>query len=380
MTTYLIWTGVICICLLISMQSLRLRYIPGMDMNRYIPSRLPVFLIFIILAGLYTFRWCNGTDFFNYYMDFYSSRNESISYITEQRDFLFALITYITRNFISENFLVYNAILAVCTYAPILIVMRKYSFNFSITVLLYILSTACFRPYNTVRQGIAVAIMFGAFPFLMEKRNKKFIFCSLIAFCFHPTSAIAACVMMFCHSDFLSRKIWYFLVLFLGSGVALRSIWNRLMNLLNVIGQTKMATDYADALSGSTGVNILHVLVAVVPLVLMILYRNNLLNTEDNAEYEFNSFYMNCLLFYVGFVLIGMYNPIFARMGQFFELYLLMLYPKLIEKVSGSSKKVMTIFVLTAYFAYFLIVLPRGGNYVPYQFNHYSLEGIIMWQ
>lgn len=378
MTTYLIWTGVICICLLIAMQSLRLRYIPGMDMSRYVPSRFPVFVIFIILAGLYTFRWCNGTDFFNYYMDFYSSRNESISYVTEQRDFLFALITYITRNFISNNFLVYNAILAICTYAPILIVMRKYSYDFSITVLLYILSTACFRPYNTVRQGIAVAIMFGAFPLLMERRNMKFIFCSLIAFYFHPTSAIAACIMMFCHSDFLSRRIRYLLVLFLGSGVALRSIWNRLINLLSAIGQTKMAADYADALSGSTGVNILHVLVVVVPLVLMVLYRNNLLNTEDGAEYEFNSFYMNCMLFYVGFVLIGMYNPIFARMGQFIELFMLMLYPKLIEKVSGSSKKIMTFLVLVAYFAYFLIVLPRGGNLVPYQFNIYSLEGIVM--
>lgn len=379
MTTYLIWMGVICICLLIAMQSSRWRYIPEIAMNRYIPSRLPVFLIFIILASLYTFRWCNGTDFFNYYMDFYSSRNESISYVTEQRDFLFALITYITRNFISDNFLVYNAILAVCTYAPILIVMRKYSYDFSITVLLYFLSTAYFIPYNTVRQGIAVAIMFGAFPFLMQKRKNKFIFCSLIAFCFHPTSAIAAGVMMFCHSDFLSRKIRYLLVIFVSSGVALRSIWNRLMNLLSAIGQTKMATDYADTLSGSTSVNILHVLVAILPLVVMILYRRNLLNTEDNVEYEFNSFYMNCLLFYGGFVLIGMYNPIFVRMGQFFELYLLMLYPKLIEKTSGSSKKIMIFFVLMAYFAYFLIVLPRGGNYVPYQFNHYSLEGVIMW-
>ena len=109
--------------------------------------------------GLYTFRWCNGTDFFNYYMGFYSSGDKNFDYIMENRDILFSLLTYIMSNLISDNFLIYNAVLAIFTYAPVIVVMRKYSTDFKTTVLLYIFSIAYFQPYNIVRQSIAVAIM-----------------------------------------------------------------------------------------------------------------------------------------------------------------------------------------------------------------------------
>lgn len=379
MVTYLISIGVICFCLLLAMNSLRLRYIAGINTYRLIPSRFPVILIFLVLVGLYTFRWCNGTDFFNYYMDFYSNDIQSFDYVTEHRDVLFALITYVTKNYISDNFLVYNAMLAILTYAPVFIVMRIYSYNFSATVLLYIFSIACFIPYNIVRQGIAIAIMFGSFPFLIQKRYIKFMFCSFLAITFHSTAAIAAIIMIFCNSDFLSKRIKLLLVLFFGSGVFLRSIWDSFINLLEAIGQTKLATDYADALSGSTGVNILHILVALIPFFLIFACRHRLLNNSDKNEYNFNSFYMNCILFYVGSVFLGLYNPIFVRMGKFFEIYLFLLYPKLIKETFVQNRMI-TVVVLIVYFIYFLIVLQQGGNYVPYQFNHYSLEGIIMWK
>lgn len=379
MTTYLIWTGIIYICLSIAMQSSRIEYVPAMGKKRYLPNKFMVLIICSILSGLYIFRWCNGTDFFNYYMDFYSSGKRGFSFVTEHRDILFALITYVTRNYISDNFLVYNTILAVITYVPVIVIMRKYSYNFKTTLLLYIFSTAYFHPYNTVRQGIAVAIMFASFPFLLEHQSKKFYLYSFVAFLFHPTSVIAACIMAFCCSGFLSKKIKVFILIFGVSGIGLKPIWNKFIGLLDAVGQTKMASDYADALSGGTGVNILYVVVAVIPLILVFLYKNYLLYTEDTLEGRFNSFYMNCLIFFFGFVTIGIYNPVFARMAQFFELFLLMLYPKLIEKVGGSSKGILSFMVLISYFAYFIIVLPRGGNYVPYQFNHYSINGIIMW-
>lgn len=378
MTTYLVWIGVIYFLLILAMRSSRLEYVYGVDQEQYLPNKFFVFFIFVVLSGLYIFRWCNGTDFFNYYMDFYSSRNDNFSYVLEQRDILFSFVTYITKNYISDNFLIYNAILAICTYVPIIAVMRKYSSDFKITMLLYIFSTAYFKPYNTVRQGIAVSIMFYAFPFLIERRYKKFLFYTLVASLFHPTAAITAIIMFFCLGDFLSKQVKIFLAVFAASGIGLKSIWNSVIGMLDSIGQTKMASDYADALTGITGINIFHVLVVAVPVILCLVYKNVLLYLEDEIEYEFISFYMNSLLFFLGFVLIGMYNPIFARMGQFFELYLLLLYPRLIEKIGAEKKRTLAFFVLTAYFVYFLVVLPRGGSYVPYQFNHYSIEGIVM--
>lgn len=380
MATYLIWTGIIFICLLIAERTMKYEYVSAIGTRKYLPSKFWTFVIFCILAGLYIFRWCNGTDFFNYYMGFYSSGEQNLDYIRQNRDILFSLITYVTRNFISDNFLIYNAILAVCTYAPVIVIMRKYSSDFKTTILLYIFSTAYFQPYNTVRQAIAVAILFGASPYLMRNQKFKFLICTMVAFLFHPTAVIAAIIMAFCRSDFLSRKVKVLLLLFAGSGIALKSIWNSVIEILETVGQTKMAADYADALTGSTGVNTMHVLVVAIPFILVLIYKNNLLHNENRSENELNSFYMNCLLFYFCFVVIGMYNPVFMRMGQFFELFLLVLYPELIRKVFCSQKYLMVFLVVLAYFIYFLVVLPRGGNFVPYQFNYYSLKGIRMWR
>lgn len=379
MATYLIWTGVIFICLLIAERTMKYEYVSAIGTRKYLPSKFWTFIIFCILAGLYIFRWCNGTDFFNYYMGFYSSEDQNLDYIKINRDILFSLITYITRNFISDNFLLYNAILAVCTYAPVILIMRKYSVDFKMTILLYIFSTAYFQPYNTVRQAIAVAVLFGASSYLMRHQNFKFLICAVIAFLFHPTAAIVATIMIFCRSDFMSGKVKILLFLFAGSGIALKTIWSSVIDMLVTVGQTKMAADYADALTESTGINGFHVLVIAIPFMLVLIYKNNLLHNENSSENELNSFYMNCLLFYFGFVVIGMYNPVFTRMGQFFELFLLVLYPELIRKVFEAHKHLMVFLAVLAYFIYFLVVLPRGGNFVPYQFNYYSLKGIRMW-
>ena len=149
--------------------------------------------------------------------------------------------------------------------------------------------------------------------------------------------------------------------------------------MLVMVGQTKWLADYADALNRKYRINGFHVLVITIPFMLVLIYKNNLLHNENSSENELNSFYMNCLLFYFGFVVIGMYNPVFTRMGQFFELFLLVLYPELIRKVFEAHKHLMVFLAVLAYFIYFLVVLPRGGNFVPYQFNYYSLKGIRMW-
>ena len=379
MTTYLIWIGVIFIFLLIAERTAKSEYISVIGARKFLPNKFWTFIIFCIFVGLYTFRWCNGTDFFNYYMGFYGSGDKNFDYIMENRDILFSLLTYIMSNLISDNFLIYNAVLAIFTYAPVIVVMRKYSTDFKTTVLLYIFSIAYFQPYNIVRQSIAVAIMFGGFPYLMRHQNFKFIICAVTAFLFHPTAAIAAIVMMFCRSQFLSRKIKVLLFVLFGTGIALKPVWNSVIEILEMVGQTKMATDYADALTGNVGINIFHVLVVAVPVILILIYKNNLLHNENSIENEIHSFYMNCVLFFFGFVAVGMYNPVFMRMGQFFELFLLVLYPELIKKVSGSQRHLMTFLVVVAYFIYFLFVLPRGGNFVPYQFNYYSLNGIRVW-
>lgn len=70
MTTYLIWIGVIIFFLLIAERTAKSEYISVIGARKFLPNKFWTFIIFCIFVGLYTFRWCNGTDFLIIIWDF----------------------------------------------------------------------------------------------------------------------------------------------------------------------------------------------------------------------------------------------------------------------------------------------------------------------
>lgn len=352
-------------------------YVENYGQREILPSVSVVMMIFLILGSFYTFRWCNGTDFFNYYMSFYSEEATKTSFITEQRDVMYGLVTYIFRNYLTDNFLIYNAFLAFLTYMPLIFVLRKYSENFNLSILLYIFTTMYFVPYNTVRQGIAVGIFMWGYSFFLNKKYVAFFLLSAIAFMFHPVTAIPVIILFVCRREFLSSIVTLVAGGMLITGIALPSIWRRVINFLSIVGQEKIAADYENAL-GVGRINILRILVALVPLVLALIEKKYMKRLFTGVKKDHVSLCMNMSVFNVLFVAVGLYNPIFARVSQFFEVFLLFLYPALLEAYEKRSKILVATGILIMYFIFMIYSLKTGGNLIPYQINTYSLHGEIV--
>lgn len=377
MTTYYFMIMSVCIVIFLGNMNQSKIYVSSLEEWRMVPAATIAVLVFLILAGFYTFRWCNGTDFFNYYMTFYSDETLEISFITEQRDVMFGLITYVFRRYITDNFLIYNGFLATLTYFPIIWITRKYSDNFSLSILLYIFMVMYFIPYNTVRQGIAIGIFFCGYPFLMKKKYIHYILISTVAFLFHPVTIIPTLVLLICKSDFLSLRVIGISGCLVATGFVLPNIWSNIISFLSLIGQNKLAEDYENAL-GNGGINSLRIVIALIPFVLALVAKKYIYAFYNGKKKEHIQFYMNIAIFYVLFVAVGIYNPIFARISQYFEIFLILLYPSLLEAFDERSKRIVVAAILGLYFIYMVYSLNNGGNMIPYQINAYSIHGEIV--
>ncbi|MCS2714474.1 EpsG family protein [Bacteroides thetaiotaomicron] len=63
--------------------------------------------------------------------------------------------------------------------------IRKMSFHFYISILLFVLCGFYFESMNIVRQYVAVSLLFVSFSYFVEKKSRKYFLCVLCAILFH---------------------------------------------------------------------------------------------------------------------------------------------------------------------------------------------------
>lgn len=371
MTVYYVFIGIVFVLSILANTYSQYVFIESED--RYFKKANLIFtiLIFFVLVLLYTFRWCNGTDFYNYYLEFQKMKYAKWNTLFENRDILFTLLTYYSYKIFDGNFIIYNFILGVLTYLPIVITIRKHSENFALSILLYIFMTLYFIPYNTVRQGIACGLCFLAFSYVYDKQYIKSLFIMFIAMSIHSSAMIFIPIVLLSNRDSHSKEIYigvfFLLIMFLGLG----TFWNYIIKFLNLIGQSKMASDYKDALSEGNGISYLRVVVIFIPVILSYIYYNVIKNKNKNNKIDF---IINLSLFGAIFLLFGLKFAVLARISQYFEIYITLLYPYILNAFSKEEKRLLIFIIVIMYFLYMSVLLNSGGNLVPYQY-YYDYKG-----
>lgn len=340
-------------------------------------ERLPnIFFTTIILIAfilLYTYRWCNGTDFYNYYLDFMKMKYMTYQNVLETRDLFFTFLTYYMYKAFPDNFIIYNMLLGIITYLPIMIIMRKYSKNFIVSILLYIFMMLYFLPYNTVRQGIACSICFYASRYLMEEKieYKKFLIWSFIASMFHTTALMFIPIGILSKRRFLKKEIIIAVFILLIIALNLDKIWVYLIKFLRIIGQTKIANDYQYALIEAGGVSYIRILVMFIPVILSCICHRSIKSKFNDNRIDV---LMNLSLFSAVFMIFALKFSVLARISQYFEIYNILLYTYILRVFEDKARRVITYVIMVSYFLYMCILIPNGGNLVPYQY-YYNFEG-----
>ena len=346
----------------------RRRYI-SVNMNgqeEYSWSSMYSLLILIVWCSVFAFRAITvGTDAPGYYRTFISIWNNNLSYsqfTAYQRDWLFNYLEFFSAKLSHGNWFFFQFVVALLIYAPVIHVIRKYSRDVTSSLLLYIFILRFYSGYNGMRQAIAASVVIYAYyDFLLKKDYKKFILLMIGAFGFHSSVLLAVPFLLISTLDLKNRLVRWSSLSLIVLYIFVWQIWPFIIRFFEIIGQAKMAADYAEV-AVDNGSGLLRFIVAILPFLLGYLYRNTLYAEYDRVDNE-----LILSLFAGLFMLLSMRYWIFARAGEYFAIGQVMLLPKL--KSSFSSKGLGGGLILSLYFAYMVAMLLHGeGFYYPYSF------------
>lgn len=326
-------------------------------------------LLLILWSCVYAFRGLNvGADTYAYYRLYYliPQLSENLySYIFSSRDIGFTLIRYICYIFSGGSWLVYQFILGIITYLPIIYVINKYSDDVPFSLLLYIFTLSFFCGFNGTRQTIAVNIIaLGYYEAFLKQNWKKVFIILIIAFLFHSTVILVIPFLYLSKFHINSKQIKIAILILIFSFIFLWDLWSYIIAFLDNVGQEKLAADYGNIDASSRGSSLLRAIVVFSPVVLAHFYQKKLF--EENIESEKE---MILIIFAGLFSLLSMKFWIFSRIALYFNIMTVMFVPRLLKNYSDKYQKLRKIIIGLAYFLYMIALLLHGdGHYYPYYF------------
>lgn len=321
-------------------------------------------LIMGILIGLFACRWYVGTDFVNYYHRYQLLGSADLATIVGERDWGFYCLMGILYRIWPGNYVFCNVVIGAIIYIPVLLRYRSMSANFALSCFAYITLCIYMWPFNGTRQAVAVAILFFAAPLLCERKDwGKFCICVYIASIFHASALMVIPFLLICRLKPFSKEIVVACFVIAATAILLPSLWNSIIGFLESIGQEKMASDYSDLASARSGVNMLRIVLAAVPVLFCYIERTRLVGKSKNLDLIVNMCLMNLV-----FILCAYRMTTLARFSQYFVVALPLLIPAIIDTLDKKSRPGVTIIVVGLLIAHMAILLPRDSGLVPYSF------------
>ena len=325
-------------------------------------------LLLVVWSSIYAFRGLYvGTDTYAYHRHFFLIPvlgNSFSSYVLLSRDIGFTCVQYLCYIFTGGNWFVYQYILGVLTYLPIIYVIYKNSDDVPLSLLLYIFTLSFHSGFNGTRQTIAVSIIsFCYYEAFLKKEWIKALILTIIAFLFHSTVILIIPFLLLSQFKINSKLVKLTFVGLLISFIFLWDLWIYFIALLEGLGQTKLASDYANIDSSSRGSSLLRAIVVFSPA-LLAFFISKKIQMSEKGENE-----MILIVFAGLFSLLSMKYWIFSRIALYFNIMTVLFIPRLINIIKVKNSIDLKFLIGITYFLYMVALLLHGdGHYYPYYF------------
>lgn len=290
-----------------------------------------------------------------YRMSFYSvagSLASLPSYASSQtKDIGFYVLSSLFKIFISSSSVVFFLAIAAFQMFCIMKIYRKYSSDYWMSILLFILSTDYLSyMHNGIRQFIAVCGIFACFGWIIKKEYFKTIIVILLLSTIHQTSLIMIPIIFIIQGKAFNKKTMFLILLTMIILVGINSFTSFLENALKETQYSDIMTN--EVMQNRTGTNILRVVVYSVPLLLSIVGKRYI----DDANDPLINLCVNCsvittALYAISAVTSGIY---FGRLPIYTSLTGYILLPWLINHMfEKKSALIVKILMYSFYFLFF---------------------------
>jgi hypothetical protein len=263
---------------------------------------------------------------------------------------------------IYDNYVTLFTLVATVVALCFLTGIRRLSLNPVVSVFVLLTAGIFYFSFNGMRQGVAIAVLFLAIPFIYYRKLWAFLVCIAVA-CFFHISAIMALPVYFIvprKNDFKYNALMFGVVvvsvLFFSELVALAGRLNaRYLEYGAAVGQLSHGLAYA---------------ASVVGIGLFFLYfRRYVEQHRDWYDLLLNLYLLGVVVTVVAVVRTTYVSGV-MRMNAYFITPQILLWPMVFANLQGSRHRDLVRFAFVVLFlVYHGILLARFSNLVPYSFN-----------
>lgn len=254
----------------------------------------------------------NAPSMSNYWDDYANSD----TYI-KKMDPGYVYISSLFSNFIFSDANLFFLFLSFVTIILFAKGLDRNSISYGIFIVLFIFMTRLYFQYNFImmRQGIAMAIVWWAIPFVIERKFWKFFMFCIIGGVFHFTAFLFVVVYFLPRFKFSNKLLMYLLptLLILSmTGITDEILLFGLEKGLTMLGMEGKIAAYIENEVYSKGINPLNFLEIAPFLYFAIKYRNEVCSTKQG------SFFFNLFILYVIFLLVTMNFMALTRISSYY--------------------------------------------------------------
>lgn len=325
------------------------------------------FSVVIIFTGLRNYFGDTG----NYMAGFNRLDVESTTLLKTLKESdgyqLFHAYGYIMKKYVSTDYVPYLFGIALFSGACTIIGYRRYSCDYTYSLLLFMLSGKFTWMMNGIKQYAAAALIFMALKYTVsEKKRYKYFLYTVIAYFIHPSAVIMLPVYFIIKAKPWSAKI----LITIGATLLSVTMVSEFTDLLNFLTEDTVFEGSTNQFASDDGANILRFFVAAVPPVLALIKRREV---EEKAPPVINVM-INMSVIAACCYLIATFTSgiLVGRVPLYFELSGYALIPWLFDNVyDKKDSKLLRIFCLFFYAIYFYVLF-WGIGYASRVLNIYK--------
>ena len=340
---------------------------------------LVVFAVILIFISSCRYEYGNS-DYRNYSVAFYRISERSFAEMLNYKEIGYQLLQKFL-SLVFENAQIFFMVTSVVIIVAHFLFFYKYSNNAVLSVMLFYFLGIYFSSHNATRQYLAIGICLFAYHYAIQKKFWRFMLIVFIASTFHQSALIAVIIYPLCRVKvtpiILSIYLGLLPIVYFGYPIIVRFL------------QLFSYNYYTEDAYGMVASSRLHLIIPAVSLIIIIFltvskqkvydsHKTTVCETpkekHTNVQQRLYNVCLHMVLIDCVLSVIQVFHALnFGRISWYFGVGICIFYPMLIGSFVKSERKILTVVVVVAAFAYFFVFNYYGKlTPTPYDFfwNH----------
>lgn len=263
---------------------------------------------------------------------------------------LWNAIQILFKTYISQDFHYWLTLIAIATAIPIIITLRRKSVDYLFSIFLFITSTIFSWMFNGIRQFLVVAILFGFYNLIIERRRILFLVLILICSMIHSSALIMIPAIFLIDFKPFGKMMWLFVLTVVASSFFVGTLMGGMESLL----QDSVYYGNLEQFADDDGAHPLRVLFTSVPVIFAFIKKQKI----EALNNTFVNLCINMSTVAAGLMFIAMLTSgiMIGRFPVYYEMYNFILIPYLINCIYTDYKRILYIGFYIVYMLFYYLL------------------------